>query len=229
MPGSGTVAHTVHREFWLERWRTQQIGFHQSEVNAHLRRHWASLEVASGQAVFVPLCGKSLDMLWLAEHGHRVIGVELAESAVRAFFDEAGMPFQMERERHLLRYSHDAVTIYCGDVMDLTGLHMRGVGGVYDRAGLIALPPRLRAHYADHLQRIVPDGSRMLLLTLEYEQSKVSGPPHAVLEDEVRALFAARCRVDTLCRATTRALPPGFAEAGVADASEAAYRIVKVA
>jgi thiopurine S-methyltransferase len=218
----------LHREFWLERWRTQQIGFHQGEVNGRLTQYWPEFGVAPDQAVFVPLCGKSLDMLWLAERGHRVIGVELAESAVRAFFDEAGLPFQMERERHLLRYSHAAITVYCGDVMDLTGLHLRGVGGVYDRAGLIALPPRMRGHYADHLQRIVPDGSRMLLLTLEYDQSQVPGPPHAVLEAEVRSLFEERCRVDGLCRAPARALPPVFAEAGVAEAFEAAYRIVKV-
>jgi thiopurine S-methyltransferase len=229
MSGSGTVTHTVQREFWLERWRTQQIGFHQGEVNGRLKQYWPEFGVAPDEAVFVPLCGKSVDMLWLSEHGHRVIGVELAESAVRAFFDEAGLPFQMERERHLLRYSHRTITVYCGDVMDLTGLHLRGVGGVYDRAGLIALPPGMRAHYADHLQRIVPDGSRMLLLTLEYDQSKLPGPPHAVLEDEVRALFGGRCRVDSLCRAPARALPPSFAEAGVADASEVAYRIVKVA
>jgi thiopurine S-methyltransferase len=217
----------VQREFWLERWRTQQIGFHQPEVNRWLKQCWPQLGVPAGAGVFVPLCGKSLDMLWLADQGHPVVGVELAESAVRSFFDEAGLPFSIERERHLLRFSHERITIYCGDVMDLTVLHLRGVKGVYDRAGLVALPPRMRAHYADHLQRVVADGCRMLLLTLEYDQRRVDGPPHSVAEDEVRALFAARCRVEALCRKPARQLPPAFAAAGIDDATEAVYRLVK--
>ncbi len=28
----------MQKEFWLERWRTNQIGFHQADYNARLRR-----------------------------------------------------------------------------------------------------------------------------------------------------------------------------------------------
>ncbi|MFW6094217.1 MAG: thiopurine S-methyltransferase [Pseudomonadota bacterium] len=218
----------MERDFWLERWHANEIGFHQAEVNPWLKQLWPAMGVKPEQAVFVPLCGKSLDMLWLAEQGHRVIGVELAEVAVRAFFDEAGRNCRLERQRHLQRFTSDGIAIYCGDFMDLTALHVGHVGAVYDRAALIALPEKMRAHYADHLQRIVPDGCRMLMLTLEYDQSRVAGPPHSVPEAEVEALFGDRCRVERLRREPARALPPKFAEAGVDDAVAAAYRVTKI-
>ena len=223
--GSETVTQPVHRKFWLERWDQQQIGFHQAEVNPLLVKLWARLEVPERAAVFVPLCGKSLDMAWMAEQGHRVIGVELAESAIRAYYEEAGHPFRVERLRHLMLFTGGGVTLYCGDFMDLWSQHLPSVAAVYDRAALIALPPRMRAHYADHLQRIVPDGTRMLLLTLEYDQSRVAGPPHSVFQDEVVARFGKRCEVERLCCTTLDTLPPRFAEAGVTEAAEVAYLI----
>jgi thiopurine S-methyltransferase len=217
----------MQREFWLERWQKQEIGFHQPEVNGWLKNWWPQLGLPSGSSVFVPLCGKSLDMGWLADQGHRVIGVELAESAVRGFYEQAQRPYRVERERHLQLFAGDGVSIYCGDVMQLTALHLPNVTGVYDRAALIALPPKMRQHYADHLQRIVGDGCRILLLTLEYEQSRVPGPPHSVAEDEVRALFGARCKVERLDARTARELPPKFGAAGIEEAVETVYLLTK--
>lgn len=217
----------MEREFWLARWDKREIGFHLPEVNPWLEKCWPVLGVPSDSKVFVPLCGKSLDMGWLAEQGHEVIGVELAEAAVRAFYDEAGLTPRIERQRHLQCFSAGRITIYCGDFMDMTALHLIGVAGVYDRAALVALPPRMRAQYADHLQRIVPDGCRILLLTFEYDQQRVNGPPHCVDAAEVQRLFGARCGIERICAAPTERVPPHFAAAGVAEAVEVAYRIIK--
>jgi thiopurine S-methyltransferase len=217
----------MEREFWLARWSNQEIGFHQPQANPWLKKCWSKLGVASDRPVFVPLCGKSLDLGWLAEQGHPVIGVELAETAVRAFYQEANEPMRVERQRHLQRYTGGRVTIYCGDFMDLTALHLAGVAAVYDRAALIALPPRMRSQYADHLQRIIPDGCQVLLLTLENDQTQVPGPPHCVTEAEVRTLFDGRCQIERLCAATLDQLPPKFAAGGVNEAVEVAYRLVK--
>jgi len=219
----------VEREFWLDRWQKQEIGFHQPTVNPWLRKCWPDLGLPEGAGVFVPLCGKSLDLCWLAEQGHQVFGVELAETAVRAFYEEAAHSCPVDRLRHLLRFQGGRVTIYCGDVMDLTVLHLPGVQAVYDRGALVALPPRMRVNYADHLLRIVPEGCRLLLLTLEYDQAQVPGPPHSVPEAEVRALFEPRCDIDAACRTTTRTLPPKFADAGIDEVTEVVYRLTKTA
>ncbi len=217
----------MNREFWLERWSNDEIGFHQAEVNPWLIRCWPELAVPPGSAVFVPLCGKSLDVRWLAEQGHQVVGVDLAEAAVRGYFAEAGVACQMQRVAHHQLFCGGPVSIYCGDFMDMIGPYLRGVTVAYDRAALIALPPDMRLSYADHLLRIVPDDCRILLLTLEYPQQQVAGPPHSVPESEVQELFGARCEVETLHREPTRLLPPKFAEAGVDEAVEAVYRITK--
>jgi thiopurine S-methyltransferase len=111
--------------------------------------------------------------------------------------------------------------------MELSAPELRGVEAVFDRAALIALPPRMRAHYVDHLLRIVPEGARILLVTLEYDQSLISGPPHAVLEDEVLAHYGGRCEVERIAHRPVTVVPPAFAAAGVRDAAEAVYRIVK--
>lgn len=218
----------MDRDFWLDRWSRDEIGFHQAGVNPWLQRFWPEFGARPGKRVFVPLCGKSLDLGWIAHQGHEVIGVELAESAVRAYFEAAGQPCHVQRLRHLVLFSGGAVSIYCGDFMDLIALNLRGVEAVYDRAALVALPPKMRASYADHMLRIVPEGCRTLLVTLEYDQRQIAGPPHSVGPEEVEALYGGRGSVELLHRAATTLLPPRFAEAGVPEAVEAVYRLVKL-
>ncbi|MEQ8859389.1 MAG: thiopurine S-methyltransferase [Pseudomonadales bacterium] len=217
----------MEREFWLDRWRNHEIGFHQSAVNPWLKKCWPDLSVPTDKGVFVPLCGKSLDLRWLAEQGHPVFGVELAEAAVREFFEEANQTCHATRLPYLQRFQSGNLVLYCGDFMDLTVRHLPNVAAVYDRAALIALPPKMRTHYVDHLLRIIPEDCRILLLTLEYDQGRVAGPPHSVPQAEVERLFSGRCSIESACRARARGLPPKFADAGLDDVDEVVYRLVK--
>ncbi len=227
----------MQKEFWLERWRTNQIGFHQADYNARLRRHWPTLGVRKNEKVFVPLCGKSRDMLWLAQQGHAVLGVELSQTAVEAFFAEADATYQRRQaglfqvfegqslEGHSLE--GDGIEILCGDFFELMPLDLVGVAGVFDRGSLVALPQEMRHHYAEHLLTILPLGAQILLLTVEYDQGVASGPPFAVHPDEVTALFGARCAVSMLDRTPEEPMPPRFQAQGIRTAGESIYRIVK--
>ena len=47
----------------------------------------------SGCSIFVPLCGKTLDLIWLNEKGHTVMGCELSEVAAKQFFEENKIPY----------------------------------------------------------------------------------------------------------------------------------------
>ena len=217
----------MQREFWLERWQNNDIGWHQPEVNRWLARYWGQLAVPAEGAVFVPLCGKSLDMRWLYQQGHDVVGVELSEAAARAYFDEAGEICRTEVRQFFVAHVGPSARIYSGDCLDLSAYELKGVGGAFDRGALVALPPKMRARYADHLQRILPERTRVLLVTLEYDQSLVEGPPHAVHAEEVQALFEARCEVARLASHATDQLPPKFASAGVTQATETVYAITK--
>jgi len=229
--GAGQRERAVDRDFWLERWAQDQIGFHQSCVNPLLVSHWSELGVPADAGVFVPLCGKSLDMRYLESLGHPVSGVELSEKAVAAYFAEGGeTPERIAGDymvRFLVRYRGPRTTVFCGDFLDISAPDIRGVAGVYDRGALVALPPRQRAYYADHLQRIVPERTAMLLLTLEYDQSLVSGPPFSVSMEEVEALYGSRCSIIRLSCTEASGIPPRFAERGVERVTECAYRLVK--
>jgi thiopurine S-methyltransferase len=217
----------VEREFWLERWRLNQIGFHQADHNRRLLRHWPSLNVPTEARVLVPLCGKTLDMRWLAAQGHSVVGVELAPAAVEAFFDEATAPYERRQRGAFSVYDGGGVTILCGDVFDLRSDDVDGVRGVFDRGALVALPPPMRRRYVDHLLSVLPVGAATLLLTLEYDQARADGPPFAVHGDEVEALYRRRCAIDVLERAPAAEMPPRFQALGIREASESTYRVVK--
>ncbi|MEQ8689476.1 MAG: thiopurine S-methyltransferase [Pseudomonadales bacterium] len=214
-------------KFWLERWQKNQIGFHQAAHNPLLMEYWPTLNLPASAPVFVPLCGKSLDMQWLAEAGHPVIGVELAQLAVETFFANGPPPSQSSVDRFVC-YQRDHTAIYQGDFFDLTSSMLRDVQGVFDRGSLVALPRDMRFRYVDHMLRIVPDGARILLLTLEYDQAQVSGPPHAVQPEEVESLFGLRCEIQHLETFVTSTLPPHFQAQGVRQAAESVFLITKV-
>ena len=147
-------------EPWLERWQEGRIGWHEEAGNASLRRHWRS----SGRTVLVPLCGKSLDLRWLAGQGNRVVGVELSEIAVQAFFTEQELGYTMTDDE-LPKYQADDldIAIYCGDLFELSSLQC---DAHYDRGALIALPPTMRPDYAAHVSSLLTDGAEQLVITL---------------------------------------------------------------
>jgi thiopurine S-methyltransferase len=205
----------MQAEFWHERWERNEIGFHQASVNPGLAKHWAELGVPAGSEVLVPLCGKSLDMHFLAEQGHRVLGVELSEVACRAFFAEAG---RSPRERHDGRFlilEDGPYRLLCGDAFALTATDLTRVRGVYDRAALVALPPAMRARYAHALVQRLPRVVSMLLVTFDYDQAKMPGPPHAVSIDEVRALYGEAFAIDVRFDTGRVTPPPPLAARGL--------------
>ena len=178
----------AHSEPWLARWRDGRTGFHEGRPNELLDRHRARLSGA--RRVLVPLCGKAVDLAYLAAHGHEVVGVELAEQAVEAFFAEHALAPVVTRRGALVEYRAGAITVLAGDMFAVTPELIGAVDALYDRAALIALPPELRPPYVALIRRLLPSGARGLIITAEYDQSLMTGPPFAVLEDELRALYA---------------------------------------
>jgi len=190
----------VHADFWLERWAQNQIGFHLDQVNPYLQRHWPALQLPAGARVLVPLCGKSLDLAWLAAQGLRVLGVELAEKAVEDFFAERGLQAEVLEHGAFKIYRAGTLELWCGDFFALTAADVADCAALYDRAALIALPPALRERYAAQLAAILPAGCQGLLITLDYQQSQMNGPPFAVSDAEVQQRFAEDWRIETLER-----------------------------
>jgi thiopurine S-methyltransferase len=209
--------------FWHDRWENQDLGFHQDDIHALLPKYWPRLELASDAPVFVPLCGKSLDMVWLAQQGHRVIGAELSQRAIDDFFAERGLAPTMRASGSYTVKLAGPYELWCGDFFDLPRDAVTGVAGVYDRAALIALPPSLRERYAATLAALLPPQARFLLITLEYGQTQMSGPPFSVPGGEVRALFAGSYQLDELERRDVLDGHPHFKQRGLTALQECAY------
>lgn len=210
----------MKKDFWLERWERNEIGFHQDEINPYLRRYWQELFPARDTRVFVPLCGKSLDMLWLRKQGCPVLGVELSAIAVQAFFEENGYAPSHTVSGKFEQCEAGDIRILCGDFFDLQRGDLAQVNGVYDRASLVALPPEMRERYAGHLAEILPPGTQILLVTFDYPQAEMQGPPFAVSIDEVEALYGSRASIRLLAQHDALPDNPRFRQRGLSRLQE---------
>jgi thiopurine S-methyltransferase len=215
----------MDHEFWRERWQSNNIGFHQTEPTPLLQKHWPAVGAAGECRVFVPLAGKSLDMLWLAAQGHRVLGVELSQLAVEQFFAEHGLVPRLSESRYGTHYHTGAIELICGDAFALDDTVLADCAAVFDRAALIALPAELRQRYVDALYARLPAGCRGLLITIEYPAHEKQGPPFTVTESEVRDRYNANWNIELLERRDILAMEPRFAADGVTALDTCAYRL----
>lgn len=217
----------MQADFWQQRWETGQIGFNQAQANASLQEFWPGLGLEPGARVLVPLCGKSLDMSWLAAQGSAVIGVELSQKAAESYFAEHSLTPNVVERGAFTVYSTDQVEIWCGDFFALSAEDIGQCNALYDRAALIALPEAMRARYVEHLGRLLPATCSGLLITLEYDQARMEGPPFAVLPQWVGEHLSADWEVSEL--AVCDALPgtPKAVQNGLARVEERVYRLVR--
>jgi thiopurine S-methyltransferase len=207
----------VDAQFWHDCWKERNIGFHQSDFNENLTRYWPGLDLPEGSTVLVPLCGKTLDMIWLAKRGHRVVGLELSRVAVTEFFDECGIEPQIRKTERYEVFRAGSISILCGDLFQAELDDVGKVSAIFDRGALVALPESMRKEYAKHIQKIAPEAEATLLLTFEYDAAAYDGPPFSVDEAELAALFGDRCEISLLDR-------HGFDLPGV-EASEAVIKM----
>ena len=214
-------------DFWHERWQAGQIGFHQQEINPYLTRYWPALILPAGARILAPLCGKSRDMTWLLQQDYQVIGVEISRIAVETFFAENNLIPVIHQEDGFVRFSSTGIELLCGDFFALTKDDIGNIDGVYDRAALIALPASLRQRYATHLSSLINTGCDCLLITLDYNQLEMTGPPFAVSADEVARLFGQHFRIESFCSNDVLETHPRFREAGLARLSEHAYLLTR--
>lgn len=183
--------------FWHQKWKRGETAFHQSEANPFLTDHFGKLNLAPGSRVFLPLCGKTRDAAWLLAHGFRVVGAELSELAVGELFTELGVEPAIANVGKLVRYSAKDIDLLVGDIFDMTADNLGPLNAIYDRAALVALPARMREQYTSHLKTIT-DTAPQLLISYEYDQRLIDGPPFSVNADEVRRHYGAAYQVTSL-------------------------------
>ena len=184
-------------DFWLNRWKNNDIGFHQSEANPLLVRYFSALSQAAGSRVFLPLCGKTRDIGWLLANSYRVAGAELSETAIEQLFAELEITPEISEAGALRHYRVPNIDIFVGDLFQLTGEMLGPVDVIYDRAALVALPEEMRRRYTTHLTDISANAPQ-LLIAFEYDQQLMDGPPFSVSSEEVRQHYGDRYEVTLL-------------------------------
>jgi len=205
----------MRAEFWNERWARGEIGFHQAGFNAHMQAFTDQLGVRPGGHFLVPLCGKSLDLLWLAEQGYKVTGIELSETAAQDFFTENRLGFEVQKDTGKTVYRGNTIEIWCTDFFRVLVEDLPAVDAVYDRASLVALPPEMRQAYAEHLGGLMNDGTCILLITLEYPQKEMNGPPFSVTPVEVEQVFGRQFQQQQIWTEDCLANEPRFRKKGL--------------
>lgn len=213
--------------FWLDRWQRADTGFHQAAAHDMLARHWPALGVAPASLVLVPLCGKSLDLVWLAEHGHEVVGTELAELAVQQFFTERSRQPALVTKGGFTVVRAGPYEIWCGDHFNLDPSVTRRARGVFDRAALVAMPRLMQDDYADKLAELIMPGTIVLLVTLDYDPSQMEGPPFPITATRVEELFARNFRIELLERRDGLEASPNLKKRGLTWLDEMAWKLVR--
>jgi thiopurine S-methyltransferase len=213
----------MDRTFWLERWQNHEIGFHQPKVQPALEKYWPQLNVATGAMIFVPLAGKSVDMVWLAEQGYRVVGVELSEVAVEEFFSERGQKPNVRKDGQFTVSFLDQIEIWQGDFFALSPADLPPLDAAYDRAALVAMPDDMQPRYAAKMSELMPANAPVLLLGLDYNQNEMKGPPFPIPQAEIRQLFEANFTVDVLGIRDGLAKSEHLVKRGVTRMEEASY------
>ena len=200
---------------WLDRWREGNIGWHQNEGNKGLQQYWPKLPNSS--RVLVPLCGKTVDMAWLNRKGMDVTGVEISATAAKTFFEEQGLEYEcLDKDSFTIyRAKSTALTIYCGNYFEFVSSPF---DALYDRASLIALGSTLRPHYIRHTKSLLKHNAKKLVITLEYDQRKVDGPPFSVTSHEVNSYWPRLSRIKEAEALDT--CPPKFKASGITSVTE---------
>ena len=215
-------------DFWLDRWRNAQIGFHQAAVDRHLKAYWPLLKLPTHSRVFVPLCGKSLDLIWLRDLGHSVIGVELSPVALESFLMEHGIPARRRVLGCFDVYEADGFTLFCGDYFKLIPALLGGVSAVYDRAALISWTPAARESYVRHLNSLTSPGTQTLLIAVEFPPEQMQGPPFPLTRDAIENLYAGQYSIEELGRHEILELEPRLKARGLTELREACYRLTRL-
>lgn len=217
----------MQADFWHQRWQAGEIGFHKHDYNVHMTQFIDLLGIEQGDHILVPLCGKSLDMIWLRDHNFHVTGIEISPIAVADFFAENSIQHDIIDHPWGKAYKSEGITILCADFFDISPADLPPVDGVYDRASLIALPETMRPQYSRHLADLIPDTTRSLLITLDYPQDEMNGPPFSVSEQELARLFSTQFIIEPIYSEDCLVNEPRFREKGLSRLDERIFLLTK--
>lgn len=217
----------MEADHWHQRWQEGRIGFHTGQPNRWLQQFYSSLGLQPEDSIFLPLCGKAVDLVWLAEQGHLTIGVELSPIAIEDFFREQGLAATRSGDGPFIRHQSGKISLLEGDFFDLTTQQLGEIKLLFDRAALVALPAEMRQCYVQHLATLLRPNTTILLVTTDYPQAEKQPPPFAVSDEEVYTLYGNDFEVEQLHSEDLSSGQDPLTERGVSSLTENIYRITR--
>jgi thiopurine S-methyltransferase len=187
----------MQANFWHQKWQKNEIGFHLSDANPLLVKYFSKLQLKKGARVFLPLCGKTLDIAWLLAQGYRIAGAELSAIAIEDLFKSLNLTPNIKKTGEVSHYSAANIDMFVGDIFKVSSAMLGAVDAVYDRAALVALPDEMRKLYTAHLQTLTNQAPQ-LLICFEYDQALHAGPPFSISADEVKQHYQASYDISLL-------------------------------
>jgi thiopurine S-methyltransferase len=215
----------INDQYWQEKWQQNEIGFNQSTPNILLQKYLPQFNLAVDAKILVPLCGKSIDMIWLSKQGYQVIGIELSPVACRAFFHEHNLLMTTTHQDGFIIFKNleKNITLFCGDFFSINKNIIGSIDTIYDRAALIALPEKIRSKYVNYLVSLSDIHTKILLITTAYDQEQMNGPPFSVDENTVRSLYESHFSVHQCYNKPLKSIPNHLQSKGLRAANEQAY------
>lgn len=187
----------MKHEFWHDKWQKNEIGFHLNQPHSLLVKYIDSLNLEKNTRIFLPLCGKSLDIHWLLAQGYHLIGIDLSPIAIEELISELAIPFTERKLEKLTHYHHPQIDLFVGDFFELTSSNIGKIDAIYDRAALVALPEEMRTDYAQYLMQISNQATQ-LLISFEYDQSAMAGPPFSISPQQLKDYYSKQYQLQLL-------------------------------
>ena len=187
----------MQHEFWYQKWQKNEIGFHLNQPHPLLVKYMGCLNISPNSRIFIPLCGKSLDIHWLLTQGYHVVGIDLSPIAIHDLISTLGLSFTEMQSGNLSHFHHPQIDLFVGDFFELTIEQLGQIDAIYDRAALVALPEQMRSQYIQHLIHIGGHASQ-LLISFEYDQSMMAGPPFSISTQQLQDYYSSEYAIQLL-------------------------------
>lgn len=176
----------MEASFWIKSWELGGFytSFHRKDIHPYVLEYMTPDEIEN-KNILVPLCGKAVDMLYLAQYANKVIGVELVEEAILQFFSENNLSYQKVDDETFISGN---IILLKKDFMSLTNQEIGTIDWIYDRASLVALPLEMRKEYLKAIDRLSDIGTKQLIITLEY-YPLINSAPFSIPAEEVNEYY----------------------------------------
>jgi len=188
-------------EYWDAKWKANQSSWHIDGTNHFLVKYFNHItKIKNPARILVPLCGKAVDVKWMYDLGHSVVGIEGVEEPIIQFFTEQHLEYRKEMVGNCPCYSTEdgRIQIFHSDLFLIDAEVVGKFDGIWDRGSLVAIYQEDREKYAELMKKLLNESFAYVLITVAYDQSKFSGPPRSVPENEMNRLFGDFCDVNIL-------------------------------